>query len=419
MPSAEPWTIIAIGFTALSLQPAVSHAQAPAAVSETNPATQVEAYREAPEISAQTNMITWEITDSVGTRETFLDAVDPIVARVIRHAREQEVGAGQLAEILRGLGGSDNVELNLDDARIVFGATEIARGEVVRGDLVVIGGNLKVKGEVTGDIIAFGGDVRLFRGALVGGDVVSIDGTVTGSTSLVVGYVRSIDSDLHFPAPRKFARFEIEPNVSTPVAIGGGIMTLLGTLVAFSSIGFGLTFFAPNQLSIVAGRVAESPGKSFMAGLFAQPLIFPALAMLTVGLAVSIVGIILIPFAIIAAVLVTGAMGVIGYLAVATSLGAKHARQKALSLGKEANPNQFEAMLRGLIITMAVWLPAVLLSWIPYAGMAVAAIALMFTWVVATAGLGAVITTRAGFQGQFPWRRRGKIDSANNTLTRF
>ena len=196
------------------------------------------------------------VSETAPTAETISSIVNATVAQAIQ---EQELGGGHLAELLRELENSDNVELDLDDARIVFGATEIAVGEVVRGDLVILGGELAVKGEVTGDVVSFGGDVRLFRGAHIGGDVVSIDGVVTGSQSLVDGIVRAIDSPFDLPAPRQFARFDFEPNVSAPVAIGGGIMTLLATLVAFSSIGFGLTFFAPKQLNIIAARGKRKP----------------------------------------------------------------------------------------------------------------------------------------------------------------
>ncbi len=401
MRSAKMSAVFGLGSLMLFLQPTVALSQGSVTVSQSERSEQVVA----------------DVESNVSA------LVSPIISEALSDAlqdQDRQAGIGRLTELLDELDSSDNVELDLDNARIVFGATEILAGEVIDGDLVVLGGNTAVKGEVTGDIVAFGGDVRLFRGARVGGDVVSIDGTVTGSPSLVAGSVRSIDSEFDFPSPRQFARFELKPDVPAPVAVGGGLITLLGTLIAFSSIGFGVSFFAPQQLNIVAKRVAESPGKSFMAGLFAQPLILPLLAMVAVGLAVSIVGIILIPFAIMAAVIGIGAMALIGYLAVANTLGARHARQRAERLGRTANPSQFEAIVRGLIITMAVWLPAVSLSWVPVAGIPLAVIALLFTWAVATAGFGAVITTKAGMEGRLPWqRRRANIDTGTHSLTKY
>jgi hypothetical protein len=48
-----------------------------------------------------------------------------------------------------------------------------------------------------------------------------------------------------------------------------------------------------------------------------------------------------------------------------------------------------------------IWAPFALLGWIPGVGVALLWAAILFTWVMATAGLGATILSRAGLRGTF------------------
>lgn len=291
-----------------------------------------------------------------------------------------------------------HLQLDINDAQVHIGDLVVEQGEVIEGSLLLLKGNAAIRGRVTGNIVSFDGNVRLFPEAQVDGDVIAVNGTVTGARTLVRGDVRVITSARAVPPipPLPQRMRPTGERLSVVSEIGRNSATFLGTLVALACIGFGLTFFAPKQLDVIAARVAENPGRSFLAGLFAQPLILPVTAMLVVGLAISIVGIVLVPFAIIALALAVVASAVVGYLAVARNVGGRYLRQKSANHGTAVTITPYRALVRGLAFMLGVWLPAVLLGWVPVAGTAVLVTAIVFTWMMATAGFGAVITTRAG-----------------------
>ncbi len=292
----------------------------------------------------------------------------------------------------------EDLQLDINDAQVHIGDLRVEQGEVVEGSLLLLKGDAAILGRVAGNIVSFDGNIRLFPGARVDGDVIAVNGTVIGAHSLVRGDVRVITSARAVPPIPPLPQ-RIRPTrerVSVVGEIGRSTATFLGTLVALACIGFGVTFYAPNQLEAVAARVAENPGRSFLAGLFAQPLILPVIAMLVVGLTISLVGIVLVPFAIIALALAVVASAVVGYLAVARNVGGRYLRQKSANHGTAVNIAPYRALVCGLVFMLGVWLPAVLLSWVPVAGTAVLVTAVVFTWMMATAGFGAVITTRAG-----------------------
>ena len=80
-----------------------------------------------------------------------------------------------------------DIESESSDSRIGFGDLIVDAGETVYGDVISIGGNVKVYGEVMGDIVAVFGDVEMHDGAFAQGDVVAPFGEVvrTGSTRIV------------------------------------------------------------------------------------------------------------------------------------------------------------------------------------------------------------------------------------------
>jgi len=186
--------------------------------------------------------------------------------------------------------------------------------------------------------------------------------------------------------------------------VAGDITGLLAAFVAMCSLGFGLVFFAPRQLEVVADTVHDSFGRSFFAGLLAQPLIIPVFGLLMLGLALTLVGILVIPFAAVAfaAVTVLGVLG--GYLAVARSIGEAYLRRR-MSLGHAVGGwLSYRYVVYGLVALFTIWLPATLVGWAPVAGQIFTVSAILISWIVATAGFGATILSRAGIRGTFTRR---------------
>jgi hypothetical protein len=180
----------------------------------------------------------------------------------------------------------------------------------------------------------------------------------------------------------------------------GGALALIAALVGLTFMGFGMLFFAPKQLETVADTVWNRFWRSFLAGAFAQPLILPVFAMMIVGLALTVVGILVIPFAIAAFVVALALAVAGGYIAVARTVGEIYVRRKASRGGAEAGTwVSLRYIAYGLTALLAIWLPVVLFGWIPVVGTIATVTAVLITWILATAGFGATILSRGGMRG--------------------
>jgi hypothetical protein len=207
-------------------------------------------------------------------------------------------------------------------------------------------------------------------------------------------------------------RVEVAPHVVTrgiagtgsTSLVGGmafGVSKLIAVFISLAGMGLGFLVFAPRQLETVADTVWHSFWRSFLAGLFAQPLVLPVFGMLVVGLALTVVGILVIPFAVIGfvAALILAAIG--GFIAVARTVGEIYLRRKMARGEVVPTWGSYRYVVYGLAGLLALWLPVILLGWIPVAGTVLTASAALITWMLATAGFGAAIISRAGMRGTF------------------
>ncbi|MEO8276271.1 MAG: polymer-forming cytoskeletal protein, partial [Thermoanaerobaculia bacterium] len=230
-------------------------------------------------------------------------------------------------------GGRVHVDSEGDD-RVSFGrAIEVRAGESA-GDVVCIGCSVTVFGQVDGDAVAVGGSVLVESGGLIQGNAVGVGGrvhlesgaTVDGDAVAVGGSVQVEDGGT------------IEGQRSS-VGWGDGMTghgrsgwplvfrseagelfwsLLRGMLLALLCCVSLL--LARGPLEHTSKRLAEEPWKAVFAGLLTQLLFFPVLLLVTLILAVSIIGIpllVLVPVALLAGVLAA----IVGFAAVAQSLG--------------------------------------------------------------------------------------------------
>ncbi len=202
----------------------------------------------------------------------------------------------------------------------------------------------------------------------------------------------------------------VEAPKATPLAptagsllggMAGGAMSLLATFFGLAFMGLGFMFLAPRQLEIVADTVWHSFWRSFLAGLFAQPLVLPAFGMMIVGLALTVVGIVVIPFAVVAFAAALVLAAIAGYVAVARTIGEIYLRRKMARGEPVQTWGSFRYIVYGLTGLMVIWLPAILLGSVPVAGEIATITAGVTTWMLATAGFGATILSRAGLRGTF------------------
>jgi len=194
-----------------------------------------------------------------------------------------------------------------------------------------------------------------------------------------------------------------EPTASFVAPLGGlasGALGLGGTFLALCAIAFGASFFAGRQIDVMADTVSTSFARSVFVGLFAQPLILPVLGALIVGLTITVIGILLVPVAIVAFAATLAAAVVGGYLAVARVAGSAWMMHRRGDHG-DSSLGLLRSIAWGLAIVLAVWLPAILLGWVPVAGDALLVVATLVTWALATTGFGAAVLTRGGVRTTF------------------
>jgi hypothetical protein len=115
------------------------------------------------------------------------------------------------------------------------------------------------------------------------------------------------------------------------------------------------------------------------------------------ALAITILGIPLIPIAVAAYMLAITGLVALGFLAVAQVAGGS-VRQRATRAASERS-TMLRALVTGLTLFFIPWLLAAVFTWTPILGAALRVLAVVVCWVAATAGLGAALLSRAGTRG--------------------
>ena len=269
--------------------------------------------------------------------------------------------------------------------RFSAGPRTIPAGTSLKESVGVVDGDLHVAGQVTGDVIVFGGDVIVDKGGVVTGDALSIGGHVRTNGGRIDGEMRTLTSALPFPNGPGASR--------PPLTTWQSFKLVVFCFAILFVIGVGVLMFAEGNLDGVVIALERSFSKAFWIGLLGQLLALPVLLLLLVGLTLTVLGILLIPFAIVIYVIAAAGLCTLGFLAAARLTGSFAARsassERAISL---------RSMLIGLTIYGALWVFAALFTWQPLVATILRAIAIAVTWVAATIGLGAALASRAGTQ---------------------
>ena len=185
------------------------------------------------------------------------------------------------------------------------------------------------------------------------------------------------------------------------------VKNVVAMFVALAMIGFGTVFFARRYLEVVADTASQAFGRSLVVGLLGQLLLFPTLAMLIVGLIFTIVGILLLPFAVIAFVIAACLAVLGGYLAVAHAVGETVSRRRMANGAFVRSPNAYGYLFTGLIGLLGLWAAAALFGWAGPVVYVFRAAAFVVTWLAGTVGFGAVLLSRAGLRDTFTGRHMG------------
>jgi hypothetical protein len=275
------------------------------------------------------------------------------------------------------------------------GNRTIPAGTTVNGAVGVVDGSLDVFGTINGATMVVDGNLRLHPGATIIGDAITVRGRITNQGGSVSGQTRSLGT---------FAT-GAERAASPPRTTMWALKLTLGWFAVLVIIGVGVMIFAEANLDGVVLALERGVGRAFGAGLVGQLVALPVLALLCIGLALTILGILLIPFAIVAYTIAMAGLVTLGFLAVARLSGSPLVRAPELT----PRGVNLRAMFIGLIGYFAIWALAAAFTWHPIAGAVLRSIALVITWVAATAGLGATLLSRAGTQR--PGGRKARTSS--------
>jgi hypothetical protein len=266
--------------------------------------------------------------------------------------------------------------IGMDDIVIAVGATS--------GRIATMG-RIDVHGTVRGNVVAIGEDVIVHRGGRITGDAVSVGGTVVLDGGTVEGEMRSI-SEVVAPiaAPVQRAGF---------LDVLGDMQDVMGALVIMVLLGFATLVFAEDRLRVVTETIEQRFSRSMMFGLVAEVSFIPTMIIVPLLLVITIVGIVLAPFAVVAIGLLGAALALLGFLAMSRVAGQALTRSAA-----PASPRGVElrSMLAGLFFFFGLWLLAAMLGWVPILGSVLRALAVVLTWAAVTVGLGAAVISRGG-----------------------
>jgi len=202
-----------------------------------------------------------------------------------------------------------------EQAVAILGSVRV-EGEVAQ-NAVAVGGSVEIDGKVGGNVVAVGGSVHLGPHAEVMGDVTSVGGNIYREEG---SKVHGSTQDVGVAGGRHWDR---------DIDIDGGLFPLframdlfwrLISLVVLSLLVFLCLLAARGPVRRAEYHVIHEPWKAGVAGFLAQLLFAPLLVVVTVLLAITIVGcalFLLYPFLFVGLWIVA----LIGYTAVAYQIG--------------------------------------------------------------------------------------------------
>ncbi len=293
----------------------------------------------------------------------------------------------QKGELVAGLPPADS---------ITRGPRTVPAGARVTGTIVARG-PVSISGEVNGSVVSLAGDVSVRPGGHVTGDVLAVGGRVIADSGIVDGEMRSMGSLPSLAPIATQAALALTPTQRTLQAV----RLVVGTFGVLLIIALGVVLFAGPNLDEVVGTLPSRFGRAFWVGLLGQLLILPGLLVVVVALAVSIIGILLIPFAIVAYAVAVAGLVTLGCLAVARLVG-----DALVKGGTTARTRSLQALAIGLVLFFALWMIAAALVWAPLAASVVRAAALAATRAGMTRGLGSANLSRAGTSRRLAGGRR-------------
>ncbi len=269
----------------------------------------------------------------------------------------------------------------------------VAARDTIRGNLVVLDGTLRVTGTVLGSAIAINGAAVVDSTGRVTGDVVSAEhGAAIAPSGRIDGELRTLDAIQPTPS-----------NVSVS-AVGSTVSSLKQTAAWFGILillAIGVLINAGDSMQRVTTALNAGFSRNVLVGFLAQIAMLPILLTICLMLALTLLGILLIPFAIVAYVIAVLGLLVLGGLGAVQMVGRGAAARRP---GLSERGARLQALVSGMLLLSIPWLAAAAVASWPITAAWVRTLALGITWVAVTAGLGAALRTRGGTRSHDePW----------------
>lgn len=318
--------------------------------------------------------------------------------------------------------------LSLGDVRIhVDEDVRVEAGEELDATLVVVDGDLEVRGTVDGDVVLTDGSLRIYEGGLITGEVRLVDGRVFRNGGEIEGAVRNVGpgeleedresleelrdrirdevrSEIRSEFRNEFRGRDSGVGFLAPLRnVGRGIAGLLQNLISLAIVGVLAVLvihFFPEKLEVIAENARRNPGRAAVVGVAGSFLLLPVWILGMVALAISIIGIpallAWIPLFPLAACVAAG----IGYLAVARIVGQWIAEQRFQGLEFLRPSNAVHAVIAGLAAFTLPFAAANVVQmgghWLDFVEGLFIAVGSVAGVVAVVVGFGAVLITRGG-----------------------
>ena len=305
-------------------------------------------------------------------------------------------------------------------SRVNVGGSVTVRKDEVAEDAVAVGGSVEVDGEVNHDVTAIGGPVRIE--GTVGGEVISVGSSVyLGPHAVVEGDVTSVGGSIEQDPGAVIHGAKDEVGMMPFLHRGGwrrgpvwnhwgfwgGVSDLMGSLMSLILTGLLVCLVmlvARRAVERVDRQLVAQPWQSAAAGLAGSIFFWPLLIVVTILLAITIVGCVLFllyPFLLLWVALLL----LLGYTAAAYRLG--------LWLELRFNRNfggPYATALVG-VLALKIWhVLGNLFDLMPgpfgLFGFLISLFGTLLTMSALVVGFGAVILSRFGMEPGY-WPRRG------------
>jgi hypothetical protein len=262
----------------------------------------------------------------------------------------------------------------------------LAAGAVANEPIVVVGGSATIDGRAEDDVVVIGGSLRVGPTGVVGGEATSVGGRViVDPAGQVLGQVDETVVDW----PSLDFGWGTVSDGWWAVASFGAMLGRLGMVLVVSLL---ITWIGPGWTGRIGVRVSDAPAASLFTGLATQLLFVPFVIVVSIILAVSIVGIPVLLLGMPLFLAGTALLWIAGFAGVVGRLGA---RLRGQASGYSMSPTL--DLLTGFAVVSMLTVTAHVLAlgpwWTTPTAVALNLTGTIVEWVVWTLGLGAAMTS--------------------------